>query len=192
MRFQIKYVTVGVIGLISAILLFVGIKSVYYPPCVERVEISSPSYRLEAAPPSVKTDARSTPELAVPQQEIEEAIAFLEDLENKESDESVESQSTPLQPMGIRQRMKAFQKSSKEYQELNEQRRPLILHSALLISDLGIYFSNPRGTYIEQAIPGEPEKKQVENGALIYSSESPLFCADAFVTRVCPKNTRTC
>ena len=33
------------------------------------------------------------------------------------------------------------------------------LHSALLISDLGIYFSNPRGTYIEQASPGEQEKK---------------------------------
>ncbi len=33
------------------------------------------------------------------------------------------------------------------------------LHSALLIFDLGIYFSNLRGPYIEQAISGEPEKK---------------------------------
>ena len=49
----------------------------------------------------------------------------------------------------------------------------LILHSALLISDFGIYFSNPRGTYIEQAIPSEPKKKTSENGTLIYGSESP-------------------
>ena len=41
-------------------------------------------------------------------------------------------------------------------------RGALIRHSALLISDLGIYFSNPRGTYIEQEIPGEPEKKTSE------------------------------
>ena len=34
------------------------------------------------------------------------------------------------------------------------------LRSALLISDLGIYFSNPRTTYIEQVFLGE---RRVEN-----------------------------
>ena len=66
------------------------------------------------------------------------------------------------------------------------------LHSALLISDLGIYCSNLRGTYIEQVSPGEPEKKTSGNGTLIDNSESPLSCADAFVTRVCAENPRTC
>ena len=33
--------------------------------------------------------------------------------------------------------------------------------------------------------------RQGENGILIYNSESPLSCANPFVTRVCLKNTRT-
>ena len=71
-------------------------------------------------------------------------------------------------------------------------RNTYTLHSALLISDLGIYFSNPRGTYIEQVSPGEPEKKTSGNWDLICSSGFPLSCADAFVTRVCPQNTGMC
>ncbi len=68
----------------------------------------------------------------------------------------------------------------------------LILYSALLISDFGIYFSNLRGPYIEQAISGEPEKRQVENRILIHNSKSPLSCANPFMTRVCRKNTKMC
>ncbi len=45
----------------------------------------------------------------------------------------------------------------------------IIRHSALLISDLGIYFSNPRGTYIKQV---SRRKRRVEIGTL---SAAPDF-----------------
>ena len=164
MRFHIKYVIVGVIGLIGAILLFMGIKSFYYPRDTNHVELSNTPEHPEATTPSVNTDARSTPELAVPQQEIEGAIAFLKDLEKKESDDSVESQSTSLQPMGIRQRIKAFKESSKEYQELNEQSLLLMRRTNQLREEISQLEQEIRNTIPEFiSIPSLPTEENIRD-----------------------------
>lgn len=173
MQFQIKYVIVSIIGLICAVLLFIVIKSVYFPTNVSRSNISEVAKQAKRTTSSIKPDVSpsssstqsnmlDSSEQVPSQQEIEEAIVFLDSLEEKESDESTESQSGPLQPMGIRQRMKAFQQFSKEYQLLNEQSRTLARQLNRLgeeISQWNKEISNTLHEFV--AIPSVPSGESI-------------------------------
>lgn len=175
MQFQIKYVIASITGLICAVLLFIVIKGIYYPPNSSRSEIVDMSKQAKRTTSSIKPDvfpsASSTQsnmldssEQTPSQQEIEEAIAFLDSLEEKENDESIENQSVPLQPMGIQQRMKAFQQSSKEYQKLKEQNRILVRQLNQLGEEIAQWNREISNTLHEfVAIPSVPPEQTIRN-----------------------------
>ena len=57
----------------------------------------------------------------------------------------------------------------------------------IVLRIFGIYFLNPRGSNVQQAISGGSEKIYVRNEILFTISKFYLYCLDPFVTWVCLK-----